>query len=762
MTDTSGQDRHPPLQVIGPYHLVEVIGEGGMGVVYAADQLEPVRRRVALKMMRAGLDSREVVTRFEAERQTLALMDHPGIAKILDAGVSGDGRPYFVMELVRGVRIDEYCDRFRLSVRARVELFIQLCQAVQHAHQKGIIHRDLKPSNVLVAEQDRQAVPKIIDFGIAKATGYLPAEAPSVTTSGVAPGTLAYMSPEQAEGTRLDVDTRTDIYALGVILYELLTGRVPLNPRDKGVPHFLGQLVSRDIPFPTPASALTGALDLERIATSRNTTSDALLRALSGDIQWVVMKALEKDRARRYETANGLALELRRFLDDEPVLARGPSASYRLGKLVKRHKTVVAAMGVAALALIAGTVAATAGMLRARQAEVAALRSEELAGREARTARQVADFLVDIFEVNEPGETRGSSVTAREILDRGARRVEQELADDPMVQARLMAAMGTVYQGLGLYDDALDLLGRALSLREANLDAGSAEIADGLLRLGGLQRVRGDLEASEANLTRALGLYESALGPDADEVAHALHDLGRTVLARGRSQEAEPILARALAMEEANPGVEQERVASLLQDLGTVAYYLGNLPRAGQYWSRAIGIRERQLGPDHPDVAAALNNLGGVYHVERRYDEALAAYGRARDIWERALEPGHPRFGNILTNIGETYAALGRYREAEPLLVEALRVKERTLSPGEPGIATTLKILADLYRDEGRYREAEPRYLRALQIMEGAFGSDHPRLAEPLEAYAAMLRAQGRNDEAARVEERRAALSNGG
>ena len=751
------QSEHPA--VVGPYHIVHVVGEGGMGVVYAAEQLHPVRRRVALKMMKPGLDSREVVARFEAERQALAVMDHPGIARVLDAGVSEDGRPYFVMELVRGVRIDEYCDRFRLTVRERVELFIQLCQAVQHAHQKGVIHRDLKPSNVLVAEQDGAAVPKVIDFGVAKATGQHLSDTPGLTSLGVAMGTLAYMSPEQAEGNQLDLDTRTDIYSLGVLLYELLAGRVPVDPSDTGVPQFLARLVSRDVEPPRPASRLGSDEAMTRAAGARATTPSALRRALGGDLQWVVMKAIEKDRSRRYETANGLALDLRRVLDDEPVLARAPSSAYRLGKFVRRHRTATLGVAVAAAALLAGSGAATVGMLRARRAERDAQAARAQAEVEARTARRVADFLVDLFEVNDPGQARGSSVTAREILDRGARRVEQELKDEPVVQARMMAAMGTVYQGLGLYDQGLALLGRALALREAALPAGSPEIAESLRRLGALQRIRGDLAASEETLRRALAIHEAALGPSDEEVAHTLQALGAAVLARGRPDEADTLLRRALGIEEALLGADQATVATLLQDLGTVGYYRGQLAEADQYWSRALAIREAQSGPDHPQSATLLNNLGGVYFLEGRYEDALAAYGRARDIWTRTLESDHPRFGTAYTNIGETYAALGKPREAEPLLLEALRIKERTLSPDEPGIATTLRVLADVYRDQGRYAEAESRYLRAIQILERAFGPKHARLGESLDGYARMLRAAGRTADAERVEARRAGLT---
>jgi serine/threonine protein kinase/Tfp pilus assembly protein PilF len=755
-SDPSSRTTQP--RVLGPYHIVQVLGEGGMGVVYAAEQLQPVRRRVAVKMMKPGMDSREVVARFEAERQALAVMDHPGIAKVLDAGVAEDGRPYFVMELVRGLRIDEYCDRFRLTLRERVELFIQLCQAVQHAHQKGVIHRDLKPSNVLITEQDGRAVPKVIDFGIAKATGWRLTDLPTLTSMGVPIGTLAYMSPEQAEGSDLDVDTRADIYSLGVMLYEVLSGTVPVDLRTKGAPAFLAELISRDTTFPTPTQRLTGTGDVGRIATSRGTNPDGLKKALSGDIQWVVMRAMEKDRARRYDTANGLALELRRYLNDEPVLARPPSAAYRLGKLVRRHRGVAAALLVAALALAAGTVAATVGMLRARAAREAALAAEEQAATDARTAKQVSDFLVNLFEVSDPSESGGATVTAREILDRGARQVETRLGDDPVVQARLMATIGSVYRALGLYDDALDLLKRANALQEANLSPTDPELAKGLRLLAGVQQVRGDLESAEQSSRRALAILQQEPAPDSTELARTIEALGAAVLSRGHAEEADSLLRRSMDIQERIPGLDQRVVATTLRNLGAAAYYRGKYPEAAQYYSRAVAVEQRRFGEDAPGVADALNNLGGVYFMEGRYDEALTTYQRAKDIWTRVLGPDHPRLATAFINIGETYAALGRYKEAEPLLLRALSIKESTLSPDETSIAETLRVLADVYRDEGRYKEAEPRYLRAIQILEEALGPKHPRLGMVLDGYAKMLRAAGRNEEAARVEARRAAL----
>ncbi len=766
MTEESRDHPSLPAQhptTVGPYHIVQLLGEGGMGVVYEAEQVRPVRRRVALKMMRPGIGTKEVLGRFEAERQALAVMEHPCIAKVLDAGVSDSGRPYFVMELVRGIRIDEYCDRYALPVADRIELFIQLCHAVQHAHQKGVIHRDLKPNNILVTEQGGSAVPKIIDFGIAKATGQRLSDVTVVTSLGQAVGTLAYMSPEQAEGSELDVDTRADLYSLGVILYQLLVGRVPIEPTS--VPAVLAQLVQRNTAFPPPAqrlAAMSPEAQQHTAAARGGVQVGTLKKMLRGDLAWIVMRAIEKDRGRRYETANGLALDLGRYLQHEPVVARPPSARYRLGRFVSRHRAAVAFAVVAALALVAGTVATGVGLVRARRAQEVAQLAKQQAQREAETSRQVSNFLVDLFEVNDPGEARGATVTAREILDRGSRRVEQGLKGQPLVQARMMAVMGSVYQNLGLYDDALALLGRSLALREANLPPGDLQIAESLDRLGTLQRNRGDLAAAEASHRRALEIREAALGPDDDLVGHSLMDLGGTVLARGRPAEADTLLRRALAIEEKDPTEQHAETSVILQDLGTVAYFQGDYAKASQYYSRAIGLRERQVGHDDPSLAGPLNNLGAVQFMEGRYDDALADYQRVENIWTKTLGPDHPRVATVMTNIGETYGAMGRFADAEPILKRALAIKERKLSPNEPSIATTLRVLGDVYRDEGRFRDAEPLYLRAIQIVEDVFGPNHPRLGDVLDSYAKMLRKAGRTAEAERVEARRAGLGGGG
>jgi serine/threonine protein kinase len=461
---------HP--ERIGPYRIVQVIGEGGMGVVFDAEQREPVRRRVAIKMMKVGMDTREVVTRFEAERQALALMDHANIAKVFDGGATEEGRPYFVMERVRGIDLDDYCDEHLLTVRERIELFIDICDAVQHAHQKGIIHRDLKPSNILVADADGVPTPKVIDFGIAKATGQRLTDRTAVTTYGQTVGTLSYMSPEQAEMDGLDVDTRTDVYSLGIMLFELLAGRVPLDPGEVGAPVFLAGLIQRDKSLPTAVQVLR-TLDedrLERVATARSTSRSALERAVAGDLRWVLLKATEKDRTRRYQTASELAQDLRRYLNDEPISARAPSATYRLRKFVRRHRAGAAVAAAGIVAVLVGSVGATVGMVRAQRAEAAA-------ALEAETAVRVSEFLTDLFEVSDPSNARGASVTAREMLDSGAVRVRSDLADQPALQARLMTVIGDVYRSLGLYEQGQPLLEEALALYESDVDEEQARLS---------------------------------------------------------------------------------------------------------------------------------------------------------------------------------------------------------------------------------------------------------------------------------------------
>ncbi|HLB55366.1 MAG TPA: serine/threonine-protein kinase [Gemmatimonadales bacterium] len=740
----------PPLpERIGPFRVLQLLGEGGMGVVYEAEETGPVRRRVALKVVRAGLDSREIVSRFEAERQALAVMNHPGIARVLHAGTTEAGQPYFAMELVRGLPITQFCDTHRLSIPQRLELFIAVCHAVQHAHQKGVIHRDLKPSNVLVIDQDGTAQPKIIDFGIAKALGHQLTESTLVTLGGQTVGTAAYMSPEQADPAGMDVDTRADIYSLGVMLYELLVGQLPLEPGDVGVHLFLARLASGETNPPTPSVKLMAAQKrADLVAHARRTDTDHLRRDLRGDLDWIVMKAMDPDRARRYETANGLAHDLVRYLASEPVQARPPSARYRVSKFVQRHRAGVTAAGLIAAAIISGAVLATVGFVRAT-------RAERVAAQEAAAAQQVTGFLVDLFRISNPDEARGNSLTAREILDRGARNVATGLSGQPLLQARLMHTLGTVYEALGLYGPARPLLEEALRVRERDLGPDDPSVAETLTALGDVARAKGDFGEADSAYRRALAIREAAFGFEHVEVATSLAALAALRVKQGRTTEAESLYAQVVPLDEKVRSPEDPRSLGNLRNLAVVYWNQGRYAEAEPLFRRVLALQERSLPLDHPDLAGSLNNLGGLHWMLGHYGDALGYYERARPIFEKTLGPSHPTVAGIYNNLGETYWKLQRYREAEPLFRRALAIKDSVLSPGHPSIAVTLNGLAGLLRDQGRFTEAEPLYRRALEIRE-ALGRTSRETAETLRDYAELLRRAGRAGEAARLAERAA------
>jgi non-specific serine/threonine protein kinase/serine/threonine-protein kinase len=783
---------HP--ERIGPYKILQVIGEGGMGVVYHAEQTAPVQRRVALKMMKVGMDTREVVARFEAERQALAVMDHPNIAKVLDAGASETGRPYFVMEHVKGVPLTDYCDTNKLSTKSRLELFIPICQAVQHAHQKGVIHRDLKPSNVLVTVQQGTPTPKIIDFGIAKAIGQRLTEKTLVTAYGVAMGTPAYMSPEQAEMTGLDVDTRTDVYSLGVMLYELLVGRLPVDPDEIGLQGFMAQLVLREMETPTPSARLSGLGGAQKtVAYLRTTHPTTLRKELRGDLDWIVMKAMEKDRTRRYETANGLALDIRRHLRHEPVLARAPSAAYWIGKFARRHK---AGVGFAATLLLLVVGVAVAMTLQA--ASIA--RERDRANLEAETAAQVSEFLVGLFEVSDPSQARGSTITAREILDEGAQKITEELADQPVIQARLMNSMGKVYRNLGLHEQAEQMLQQALTLRrdaygeehlevaqslhnlavlyrargrfaeaesllvpalaskERSLGANHLDLAGTLTELAVIYRRQGRFDEAEPLFQRAVIIRERALGPDHPELARTLNSLANLYAVQGKFPEAEQLYRRALTIREAALGPDHPTVGSTLNNLAIVNAQQENHAEAVEFGERALAVREKVLGPDHPNLAQTIGNLAIFYEDVERYADAERLHKRGLAIYEKTLRPGHPRLATALGNLADLYVDQGKFSDAQPLIVQALAIGEKELGSQHPDLVSILHNMAMVHRHEDNYAEATALLERVLAIIENAHGSDHPDFPRRLESYAALFREMGRAAEADSMEARARAL----
>ncbi|MEN6560477.1 MAG: serine/threonine-protein kinase [Acidobacteriota bacterium] len=781
-------------RTIGPYHLFEKIGEGGMGEVWVAEQLRPIHRRVALKLIKPGMDTKRVIARFETERQALALMDHPAIAKVYDAGETADGRPYFVMEYVQGIPITAHCDKNRLTTQERLELFKQVCDGVQHAHQKAIIHRDLKPSNILVAIRDGAAVPKIIDFGVAKATAQSLTERTLYTELGMIIGTPEYMSPEQAEMSGQNVDTRTDVYSLGAILYELLVGALPFDPKElrrAGFEEIRRRIREVDPPKPSTKLSTMGEASTTQ-ALNRRTDRPALIRALRGDLDWITMKALEKDRTRRYGTPSDLAADIDRYLHHQPVIARPPSTVYKTRKFVRRHRFGVGVASAAALLLVGFSVTTA---FQARRIA----RERDRANQEAEASRRVSDFLTGLFKVSDPGEARGNSVTAREILDKGAARIAADLQGQPLVQGRLMSTMGTVYDSLGLYAPARTLLEQALETRRKALGPDDPDVAGTLSQLGTVLWHKGDFARAETFMKQALAINEKRFGPGAVETAASLHNLGNVYWRWARYDDARRAIERSLAIREKVLGPDHADVADTLNSLGAIFYKEGDLGRAGEIWERALAIREKSLGPDHPYLAQTLNNIAICYTYTGDPRRAVPLLRRVIQIQEKVLGPKHPDLAAGLMNLGDALYRTGRTAEARPcyeraieimeaaspdnpelgrfldrkavILLEendipgarrlyerSLALRQKALGPKNPEVAESLGGLANCDFRSGRIREAESLYERGLALVRKPDGTYFPGAYDLLKGFAALLRATHRDARAAEMEARVKAL----
>ncbi len=713
------------------YILLEELGSGGMGVVYRAEQIKPVKRSVALKIIKLGMDTKQVVARFETERQTLAVMDHPNIAKIYDGGATEKGRPYFVMELVRGIPITEYCDKHKLTTKERLELFINVCQAVQHAHQKGVIHRDLKPSNILVGVQEEKPIPKIIDFGIAKATEHSLTERTLFTEQGQLIGTPEYMSPEQAEMSGLDVDTRTDIYSLGVILYKLLIGVLPFDPetlRKAGFGEI--QRIIRETDPPKVSTRLNSLGDTQTsIAEQRRTDVPSLHRQLKRDLDWIVMKAMEKDRTRRYSTTSDLTADITRHLNAEPIIARPPSNIYNIGKFVRRHKLGVTAAVLVMMAVVIGGAAATIGFIRAT-------RAERFARQEVETTKQVSDFLVDLFEVSDPSEAKGNSITAREILDKGAEKIRKELQALPRIQSRLMNTMGKVYLNLGLYDNAKLLLEEGLALREKYIGPESIEMAASLESVGNLLRKSGQLEEARPILERALAIREQIYGPEDPAVASALNNLANVMAGAGDYKRAKQLYERALTVWEEASGPDHMDIAAPLNNLGLLLYNMGDFRGARAMYERCIAIKEQHLEPDHPELSDTLHNLGMLASEMGDSQEARRYYERTLAITEKVLGPEHPDVADTLRNLAILYAEEGNFEDARPLFERVLTINEKAFGPDNDRVGSDVSNLGRLNLDMGNYETARKLLERGRAIKENVLGPDHYLIANDLDALA--------------------------
>jgi eukaryotic-like serine/threonine-protein kinase len=671
----------PPGESVGPYRLLHLVGEGGMGEVWLAEQMRPIYRQVALKIIKAGMDTAHVIARFEAERQAVALMAHPAIAQVFDAGATPQGRPFFAMEYVRGEPITTYCDRHRLTTRARIDLFLQVCDGVQHAHQKGIIHRDLKPSNILVTVVADRAAPKIIDFGVAKATTHTLTERTLYTEFGALVGTPEYMSPEQADASGLDVDTRTDVYALGVVFYELLTGALPFDARTlREKPLEEIRRTIREIDPPRPSTRVTrGEAEARPRAASNGVRPSA--SELRGDLDWITMRALEKDRTRRYGSASDLAADLRRHLDHLPVVASPPSAPYRLGKFVRRHR-----IGVAAAATLTVVVIAFAFAMAIQTRRIA--RERDRANQAAAAAKNVSEFLVGLFKGSDPRRSRGKALTAREILDNGARDLEQRLVDQPQSQARLEATVGDVYTSLGAY------------------------------------------AAAESLLRKALDTQTRILGPNNPETLDMMNALANVYWFQGRYRDAEPLYRAALEGRRRVLGSNHRSTLRVAFDLASLYMQEKRWDESEQLQLQTLETQRRVLGDEDPDTLSSMNNLASYYWSRKRSAEAEPLYRKILELRQRLLGPDHPDTLLSMHNLASNENVVGHYAEAERLFIAALDAERRVLGPSHPQTAGTISALGRLYLKQKRYDEAEPLLLEAYRIDTGALGPDHSRTRE--------------------------------
>jgi tetratricopeptide (TPR) repeat protein len=693
-----------------------------------AEQQEPIRRRVAFKIIKLGMDTKQVIARFEAERQALALMDHPNIAKVLDAGTTETGRPFFVMELVRGIKITDYCDQNHLRTEERLDLFVQICHAVQHAHQKGIIHRDIKPSNILVTMHDGKPLPKIIDFGIAKATtGQLLTDKTVFTAFEQFIGTPAYMSPEQAEMSTLDIDTRSDIYALGVLLYELLTGRTPFDQQElvaAGLSE-MRRIIREEEPLrPSTRISTLGAADQTALAKRRNSEPPQLIHLVRGDLDWIVMKCLEKDRTRRYETANAVADDVVRHMQDEPVMARPPGRVYRLQKLVRRNKAVFAGGTAVVAALVIGLGMSTWLFWQEREARQQAVAAEQKAKAEAAKSVQVAQFLKDMLNGVGPSVARGRDTTMlREILDKTAGRVGTGLKEQPEVEAELRSTIGEVYNALGQYAKAEEMHRSALALRQALWGNMNINVADSLDSLAWALLNQGKTVEAEPLFQEALTIRTNLLGHEHVLVAASFYNLGELRYWQGSSEEAEHLFRQSLDMRRKLLGNENVAVAESLSGLSSVLLDLGRPDQAEAAAREALDIQTRVLPEDErPAMDTGLTQmipaqgLRWALYYQGKLDERETIMRQQLMEDKKVLGPEHPKIVMDLLRLNDVLASEGKLDEAEATVREGLDTSRRTLGEENFYTADCLYDLGETFEKAGKPTEAETAFREALPI----------------------------------------------
>lgn len=684
-------------ELVGPYKVIRQIGSGGMGAVYLAERADGhFQQQVALKLIRRGMDSETILRRFQSERQILARLQHPNIARLLDGGLAADGRPWFTLEYIEGKPINEYCDRLRLSIDQRLRLFVTVCEAVQYAQENLVVHRDLKPSNILVTGNGEV---KLLDFGIAKLVG-TEAEEPSaadMTRTGFRVMTPGYASPEQVRGEL--VTTATDVYSLGVVLFELLSGSSPYRLTSQSLPEVERVICTTAPQKPSTAAARPESREAhaaENVSRARGTQPARLRRRLSGDLDNICLMALRKEPERRYRSAERLADDVRRHLQGRPVVARADSLSYRAGKFLRRNR-----LGVATATVMVFLLGGMTGFYTWKLAD-----ERNRAQLEADKATQVSEFLAGLFEVSDPGQSRGETITARELLSRGAEKIQTELKDQPEVRASMMVQVAEVYQSLGLYRDAKALFEQALTIQ---------------------RRV---------------------LGKEHVELARTLNGLGETHRSLGEYEEAEPLLQEGLAMSRKLMGNKHPDVAAAADALGWLLNDLGDVAAAEPLYREAFDIWMNQPGEMRPEVGLALNNLALLLHEKSEYRAADSLFRRALEIQRRVLGDVHPEIATTLVNLGQLLRDMSRLDEAERMLREALSIDRKLYGDQNITVAHSLNSLALLLQEKGEYNQARGLFEEALDIRRARLGEIHTDVAASLNALARLYHDQGRLDTA--------------